>query len=467
MGVQHLNCAGMDLSSTFHCVYIPPHLLEEGQSNYRDGGLIVNFDTNTTDLEALGAKLQSHGVRQVVMEATGNYWFGIFEILDNQGLEVCVVNPNHAKNIAGRKTDEADARWLCRLHTYGLLRNSFIPDREIWPMRSLLRQRGTLLEDRSRYALRMQKELDGMNVKIHKVISDITGSTGLAIIDYIAGQVPAADKNWSVFHTNRMKVSQEDFVKALRGSFTPTGCFLLGQHLSAYRSLTVQIEEIDRLVERHLLCQVEGLAMEVLEEQAPQDQFIRPLKGKRGRKLSTAESKNAPLYEQAYYLEQLLGVDATTIPGMGPQTILEVIAETGIDLSMSFPSAGHFTSWSQLASNDKISAGKKIGSKRITNANRVHQIFRQCAYTLSGSKGYFGQFYRSLKVRKSGKKANKALARKLAVVFYHVVTKKEPYDEQKVRPQQNSKEKLVRRLRKKAAAEGYELVLIKDTLSTC
>lgn len=121
MGVQHLNCAGMDLSSTFHCVYLPPHLLKPGQANYQDGGLILNFNTNTTDLEELGAKLKSHGVEQVVMEATGNYWFGVFEILDNLGFEMCVVNPSHARNIAGRKTDEADARWLCRLHTFGLL----------------------------------------------------------------------------------------------------------------------------------------------------------------------------------------------------------------------------------------------------------------------------------------------------------------------------------------------------------
>lgn len=464
IGAQHLNCAGLDLSSTFHCVYIPPHLLEEGQSNYKDGGLIANYDTNATDLEALSAKLKSHGVAQVVMEATGVYWFGVFEVLDKAGFEVCVVNPNHAKTIAGRKTDEGDARWLCRLHTYGLLRNSFIPEREIWPLRSLLRQRSALLEDRSRYALRMQKELDAMNVKVHKVVSDITGATGLAIIEHIAAGVPAAGTDWAKFHNKMMKASQEDFVKALRGSFTPTGCFLLGQHLSAYRALSKQIEEVDRLVERHLFCQAEGVEIEALQEQAPKDEFIRPLRGKGGKKLSTADSKNAPLYNQAHYLEQLLGVNATTIPGMGPQTILEVLAETGVDLAKPFPSAGHFTSWAQLSPNDKISAGKKIGSKRVTNANRVHQVFRQCAYSLSGSKGYFGQFYRSLKIRKSGKKANKALARKLAVIFYHVVTKKEPYDEQKVIPQKASKEKALKRLRQKAAAEGYSLVPVTSTV---
>jgi len=172
------------------------------------------------------------------------------------------------------------------------------------------------------------------------------------------------------------------------------------------------------------------------------------------------------VYDQTYYLEQLLGVDVTTIPGIGPQAALELIAELGLDFASSFPSAGHFTAWTQLAANNKISGGKKIGAKRVTNANRVHQIFRQCAYRLSGSKGYFGQFYRSLKVRKSGKKANKALARKLAVLFYHVVTRKEPYDEQKVRPQQRSKEKSIKRLRVKAAAEDFELAPIKATLST-
>ena len=113
-----------------------------------------------------------------------------------------------------------------------------------------------------------------------------------------------------------------------------------------------------------------------------------------------------------------------------------------------------------LSPNDKISGGKKIGSKKVTNANRVHQIFRQCAYSLSSGKGVFGQKYRSLKVRKSGKKANKAIARQLAVIFYHVVTKKEPYDEQKVIPKKASKERKLKRLRKNAATEGYRLVPI-------
>lgn len=459
-GTQNLQCAGMDLSSTFHCVYIPPHLLDDGQPNTKDGGLILNFETTTKDLKGLGDKLKSFGVKQVIMEATGTYWFGVFEILDELGFEVCVINPKHARNIAGRKTDEADAHWLCRLHTFGLLRNSFIPTRDIWPLRSLLRQRATLLEDRTRYALRMQKELDAMNVKIHKVISDITGATGLSLIDYIAGDVPAADTDWSAFYNKRMKTSQEDFVKSLHGSFTPTGCFLLAQHLSAYRTLTSQVEELDRRIERYLFCQVEGLEMEDIEGKAPKEEFIRPLIGKRGQKLTKTKSKNAPLYNQRYYLEQLLGVDVTTIPGIGPQKALEVIAEIGADFGKSFPSAGHFTSWAMLSPNDKISGGKKIGSKKVTNANRVHQIFRQCAYSLSSNKGVFGQKYRSLKVRKSGKKANKAIARQLAVIFYHVVTKKEPYDEQKVIPKKTSKERKLKRLRKNAATEGYRLVPI-------
>ena len=449
-------CCGIDLSSTFHCAFLPPYLVDPIDETTEGRGKIFNFDCDTTGLEALADCLEHYGVEQVVMEATGNFWFGVYEILNRRGLKVCVANPLHARNIAGRKTDEADAEWLCRLHTFGLLRSSFIPEQEAWELRALMRQRDNAIKDRSTYVLRIQKELDAMNVKLHKVISDTMGGAGMAIVRHIAGGVPAADTDWCSFRTPNLRSNEEDFERALKGSYTGYGCFLLSQHLEMYDKLTAQIESLDRYAERILFATTQGLTDEQLEN-LPQDEFLRPLRGKRGQLLKRTTSKNAPLYDQASYLKEIIGVDVTKIPGMGAQTVLNIISETGTDLGSQFASAAHFASWLQLSPNQKFSGGKQLGHKRVTNANRVHQLFRDCSYSLQNSKTYFGQFYRSLKMRSNGKNANKAVAHKLCVIFYNMVTRQQEYDESKVVPKANTEERKLRKLIAQARKMGLQL----------
>lgn len=467
--MQHRFCAGLDLSSTFHCVYIPPHLVQADQANVPDGGRVVNFDSDQTGLEQLAAELITYGVQQVVLESTGIYWFGVYRVLMHHQIEVCVVNPRHAKNIAGRKTDENDARWLCRLHAYGLLKASFVAGQECWELRDLMRQRDHLIKDRSRYALKITKELDQMNVKLHKVISDLTGKTGMAIIRLIAQGVPSADTDWKQFHHAKLKVSAEDFVRSLQGDFSRYGCFLLAQHLDSYDRIQQQIDALDEYAERILFCQVEGVEPEDLEQQLRQQEhqgFIRPLRTKSGALRKSAASKNAPLFDQAYYLQQIWGVDMTTLPGMETQTLLNIFAELGADLQHKFPSAAHFVSWLQLSPNNKISAGKVIGKKRVTSVNRVHVLFRNCAYSLSNSKGYFGQFYRSIKMRKNGKTANKALACKLAKIFYVMLTTKQPYDPDRQPNKEQQQARSLKRLEKQAQKLGFTLSKIDPAIAS-
>ena len=168
------------------------------------------------------------------------------------------------------------------------------------------------------------------------------------------------------------------------------------------------------------------------------------------------------MYDLQYYLEQWAGVDMTTQPGMQVATVLNIFSEIGTDLKDKFPSSKHFTSWLQLAPSPKISAGKVIGKKRVTSVNRVHELFRNCAYSLSGTKGYFGQYYRSIKMKSNGRTANKALARKLAVIFYTMLTQKQTFNEELFIQSQHKKDKALERLKKKAAQQGYTLVKTQD-----
>lgn len=452
-------CCGLDLSSTFHCAFIPPHLTESLDGESSGQGRIFNFDCDTTGLSALADKLERYGVKEVVMEATGNFWFGVYEVLNSRDFKVCVANPLHAQNIAGRKTDEADAEWLCRLHTFGLLRCSFIPREDAWELRALMRQRDKLIKDRSSYVLRIQKELDSMNVKLHKVVSDTMGATGMAIVRFLAKGIPPTDTDWSSFRQKNMRSSGDEFERALKGSYTKYNCFLLAQHLAMYDSLTQQIDSLDRYTEQILFSVSQGLS-EIDAGGLAEDKFIRPLKGKRGQLLKNAGSKNAPLYDQSFYLKELLGVDVTKIPGIGPQTALNIISETGVDLKQRFDSAAHFASWLQLAPNPKVSGGKQLGYKRVTNANRVHQILRDAAYSLQNSKTYFGNYYRSLKMRSNGKNANKALAHKLSVIFFNMITRQEEYDESKVVPKADVVLKKRRKLQAQARKLGLKLTPI-------
>lgn len=459
--IQNVACAGIDLSSTFHVTFLPPHLLAEGEANRPSGGACKEFASHTTGLNSLSDYLSAHGVKQVVIEATGSQWFGTYEVLDQAGFSVCVINPAHAKSIAGRKSDELDAEWLCRLHTFGLLRSGFVPDRDFWPLRSYTRQRHQLITDRSTYVQRIQKELDVMNVKLHKVISNIMKGNGRAILDFIALGPPAGDTDWSDFYNDKYKCEVENFVVALKGSFTFDRCLLLRQHLAMYDRICELLDEVDHQIEIQLFAYDQGLDVEQVNEQRKDDkEFIRPLINKKtGAKRTKGVSNNSPLFDLNSYLVDLLGVDAAKIPGLSDQAVLDLVAETGTDLAKRFRTAKHFSSWLKLAPQQKISAGKLLGHGRVTNACKAHQIFRNCSYGLINNKGPLGQKLRSMKIHKFSTTAYKAIAHQLAVLYYTIVTTKQPFDESRlVRNDQQRRKRQLRNLKNKAEEMGYSLV---------
>lgn len=463
MSVQHKKVSGLDLSSSFHCCYVLPSLVPKEKSNVVDGGFVCDFDADQAGLEALIVVLKSFGVEEVIMESTGIYWFGVYRMLITNGIEVCLVNPVHTRSIAGKKTDENDARWLCRLLAYGLVKKSFVLNQESWELRDLMRQRDQLIKDKSRYVNLMISELDKMNVKLHKVISDVTSPGGMTFIRFIAQGVPPVDFDWTSLMSKWMRVPKDDLQKAMKGAYSRHGCFLLQQHLESFDKVGAQMEALDIYVEKILCSITHQIELQDVEANVEEDtKFIKPLRGKKGKISKTASSKNAPMYDLRYYLEQWAGVDMTTLPGVEVATVLNIFSEIGTDLKDKFPSSKHFTSWLQLAPNPKISAGKVIGKKRVTSVNRVHELFRNCAYSLSGTKGYFGQYYRSIKMKSNGRTANKALARKLAVIFYTMLTQKQTFNEELFIQSQYKKDKALERLKKKAAQQGYTLVKTQD-----
>jgi transposase len=236
------NAAGVDIGAREIFVAVPPD---------RDPTPVRSYATFTEDLHRLADWLKSCGIETVSMESTGVYWIPLFQILEARGFEVCLVNARYYQNVPGRRTDVSDCQWLQYLHSVGLLRASFRPEQQVCALRSLLRHRESLIETASEQVLRMQKALDQMNLQIHHVISDVTGLTGLSILDAIL----AGERDPAVLaqlKDPRVKASDETIVKSLVGDYRPEHVFTLRQSLAAYRYFQKLIAECDRAIEKQL-----------------------------------------------------------------------------------------------------------------------------------------------------------------------------------------------------------------------
>jgi transposase len=240
--VMRHDAAGIDIGATEIFVAVP---VDRAVENVR------SFPTFTQDLYALADWLKQSGIKTVAMESTGVYWIPLFQILEDRGFEVCLVNARHVKNVPGRRTDVSDCQWLQFLHSVGLLKASYRPDQEVCAVRSLLRHRESLVQMAATHVNHMQKALDQMNLQIHHVISDIVGQTGLAIVDAIlAGERdPLA---LAQLRHERIKASAEMIAKSLVGDYREEHVFTLRQSLAAYRSYQKLIEDCDREIRQHL-----------------------------------------------------------------------------------------------------------------------------------------------------------------------------------------------------------------------
>ena len=391
----HPAAAAIDIGATMHVAAV---------GSDRDYETVRTFRTFTVDLHRLADWFSECGIKTVVMESTGVYWIPVFEILEQRGFEVMVVNARDAKHVPGRKSDVSDAEWLQRLHEYGLLRASFRPQAEMAALRAYLRQRERLLDYAAMHIQHMQKALMQMNLQLHHVVSDITGATGMSIIRAIvAGE---RDPNVLALHRDRRcHASVETVCQALIGNYREEHIFALTQAVELY----------DVYQAKRLICdaRIEAVLQRLKKNAAPP-------KGKLPPARRSARQSNEPEFDVREALNAILGVDLTQINGLGPSLALKLVGECGTSLT-AWPSAKHFTSWLGLAPHNKISGGKVLSSKTRRTGNRAASLLRLVASSVGRTDTALGAFYRRLSARVGKAKAITATARKIAVLFYNTL----------------------------------------------
>lgn len=437
--LQRINpdVAGIDCGASEHYVAVPTD---------RDEESVRSFPTFTRDLHRLADWLQKCGVRSVAMEATGVYWIPLYELLEKRGFEVLLVNARHVKNVAGRKSDVLDCEWLRELHSVGLLRGSFRPADAIVVLRGYLRHRDTLVAAMSGITQRMQKALVQMNVRLGEVLTDITGKTGMAIMqDIVEGRVNP--KQLARRRDGRCKATEEEFVAALTGNYRPEHIFALKQNLDLYAYYASQLAECDKVIEGYL----NTLAAQNPEQKEP----LQPLRKKKSR-----PRPQEPSFDMREYLYQIHGVDLSQIDGIGPYQALRLTSEIGTDMSR-WPTAHHFTAWLTLAPQNKVSGGRLLSSTTRSSANRAKGMFRMIAMSVVRTDTALGAFYRRLSSRIGKAKAITATARKVAILVYRMlkgeITYQDPGPDAYA---QRQRTKALRNLKKRAKSLGFELVQV-------
>jgi transposase len=433
------HAAGIDVASEEMWVCVPHDRGEQPEGNVR------KFGAFTCDLYAIADWLAECHVTSVAMESTGVYWIPLYQVLEEREFEVCLVNARQMKNVSGRpKTDRLDCRWIQRLHSYGLLMPSFRPDEEICQLRSRLRHRDAVIRGAARHIQHLQKALHQMKLLLDKVITDITGVTGTAIIAQIL-KGERDPMHLAQLRNPHCKQPEADIAKALEGDYRDEHLFVLRQAYDAYHFAQEQMKQCDITIEAWL--QRTEKRIDVTEHPLPP-----------ATQIHKTPRNNEPTYDARSYLYEIYGVDLTQIPGFQASTIQTLLAEVGRDLSK-WKTEKHFTSWLGLCPNFKRRGGKDQSSQPRKVQSRSARAFRAAARALARSKSYLGAFYRRMCARLGKPKAITATARKLAVLFYQMVKHGTNYKElgQDYYLKQQ-KQRQIKRLKKQAKRFGFDLV---------
>lgn len=432
--VLHPDAAGIDVGAKELFVAVPPDRAAES---------VRSFETFTRDLHELADWLASCGVRTVAMESTSVYWIPVFQILETRGFEVFLVNAQHVRNVPGRKSDVSDCQWLQYLHAVGLLKASFRPPDQICVVRSLWRHRESLVHMAAEHTMHMQKALSQMNVQLHHVLSDITGLSGMRILDAILAGERDPLQLAALCH-GRVRSSRETVAKSLEGDYRAEHVFALKQSLAGYRFYQKLIAEVDQELEA---------AMRMLPRAEGAPDPMPP----RTKKCFYQKAGNEPAFDLKAELFRISGVDLTDVPGISAITAHTLLTEVGPDLSR-FPNASAFASWLGLCPDKKVSGGKVLhtGSRKVKN--RIAIALRLGAQCLYHAKNYLGEYYRKMRWRLGAPQALTATAHKLARIVFHMLITKEPYDESVlVKWDQQADVRAQVRLRLQAAKLGFDL----------
>ena len=441
VGLSQLNlsAAGIDVGASSHFVAVPQDRCDQP---------VQEFEAFTADLYRLSDWLAECGVETVVMESTGVYWIPLFGVLEERGFEVMLVDPRRIKNVPGRKTDVLDCQWLQQLHTYGLLSGAFRPDEDIRRLRSYLRQRAMLVEYASQHVQHMQKALTQMNVKLQQVISDITGKTGMDIIEAIVGG-ERSPRRLAQLRDPRTKADEKTIAKSLRGHWRQEHIFELTQALELYRTYQDKIAQCDREIEAQL---------ERFEDRGDGEP-----PAPNGKKRN---QKNAPRFDVQGQLYRMTGVDLTRIDGVDGFTALKVISEIGTDMTK-WPTAKHFASWLGLSPNNRITGGRVMSSKTKASGNRAAAALRLAANALHRSNSALGAFLRRKKAHLGAPKAITATAHKLARIIYSMLRYGHGYVDAGAQYYENQyRQRALRAAKQRAAQLGYRLVPLSEVLES-
>ena len=391
--------AGVDLGSREHYVCAPSSGGEDRE--------VESFGSVTAELHRMADWLKARRVQSVAMESTGVYWIPVYELLERSGFEVVLVNARALLSVPGRKTDVLDCQWIQLLHSCGLLKGSFRPADAVCALRSLIRERSTLIRESADWIRRMQKSLDQMNIRVHQAVSDISGATGMALVRAIVGgerdpQVLAGLRD------PRCHKTVKEIAEYLRGNWRDEHLFSLEQALKMYDFIQARKEEFDQEILRTL---------DKLEQPALRQQVAPPLP--RAEKMKSLRKRGQQPLREALY--RMSGSDLTTIDGIGVETAEAVLSEIGTDLSK-FPTENHFVSYLKLSPKLAISGGKHLsGRKRLSTSTRVGEALRMAATTLRNSKTALGAEFRRLARLKGMGIAVFAMARKLAILTFRLL----------------------------------------------
>jgi transposase len=427
----HPNAAGIDVGAASHYVAVP-----EG----RDDQPIREFRAFTGDLYRLADWLAECGIKTVAMESTGVYWIPLFQVLEERGFEVRLVDARQLKRVPGRKTDVADCRWLQQLHSFGLLSGAFRPEDQVCVLRSYMRQRSMLVGYAGQHVQHMQKALVQMNVQLQHVLEDITGATGMKIIRAIlAGE--RDPHRLSVLRHERCKCPASEIAEALKGHWRQEHLFALAQAVELLDAYQAKIAACDERIKTLL----EGFE-DHSDGQAPP-------KGKAPRK-----DRHDLGFDATAALFRMTGVNLVAVNGLEAHTVLKVISEAGMDMSR-WPSAKHFGSWLGLAPNNRVSGGRVLSRRTLPSANRAASALRIAAQSLHHSKSALGAFLRRIAGRLGMPKAITATAYKLARIIYGMLTHGTAFIEHgQDYYERQYQDRVLKNLARTAQRMGYQLV---------
>jgi len=421
----NIDAAGIDIGSEFHYVAVPEDRAEQS---------IRKFGCYTADIEGMAKWLKECGIKTVAMESTGVYWMPVFQILEANGFKVLLVNARHIKNAPGRKTDVVDSRWIQQLHTYGLLQGSYQPEAVIRKLRTYLRHRESLIRSRGTHTQRMQKCMIQMNIQLHKVISDITGFTGMRIIRSIL-EGERDPLKLAQLKSSRIRNSADIIAKSLEGNYQEEQLFCLRQEVEQFDYTCRKIQECEEIIEK-TLCEMDGCTGD------------------------NSDNKNHKNHKENIKnkLQAVCKVDLTEIDGLDVNNIETIVSEVGVDMNK-WPTDKHFGSWLGLSPNNKISGGRILSRKSKKVVNRAATAFRLAAYAAGKSDSSIGAFYRRLRNRIGAPKAITATAYKIARLFYMCMKTGRSYKDLGADYYEKMyKERVLKNFKKKAADLGFSLL---------